>query len=298
MQNKAALGIALALGATIFYGQVPVMARLAFLNGIPAVESVLLRTYVIAIVFAAVAAIKHEPIKFTLRALPSFLAQCMATLSVSACYLLSLQYIPVNLAVVIFFAFPIIVLVAAPLVEGHAPTLSRVLVAILAFMGIGISIGLNLGSVSTIGLSLAALSAFGCAFQFFSGRTLSRYMSPIATSSLVHITILPFVFALAYWLQDGDFAVINSPAVTTIGVLAMLGVALGYLGGYFLHMSGLAAAPSSTVVPFFNLEPVVSTVMAGLILNETLAVNQMIGGGIVLFALVLCGIIESRQQYA
>jgi drug/metabolite transporter (DMT)-like permease len=63
-----------------------------------------------------------------------------------------------------------------------------------------------------------------------------------------------------------------------------------------LHMSSLRAAPASTVVAFFNLEPVISTVMAGLILHEQLAANQYLGGAIVLAALILSGIIQRNPR--
>jgi drug/metabolite transporter (DMT)-like permease len=44
------------------------------------------------------------------------------------------------------------------------------------------------------------------------------------------------------------------------------------------------------VAPFFNLEPVMTTVVAAAILGERLAANQYAGGGLVLIALVLAGL--------
>ncbi len=295
MRNGAALGIFLALGATLFYGQVPVLARLGFLNGIPAIESIVLRTYVVALVFGIAAAIRRESFGLTRDALPSFLLQAVATLAVSACYLTSVQYIPVNLAVVIFFAFPVIILLFAPVIEGHAPDLLRVGVALFAFAGIAVSIGLDFSSLNPTGLTLAALSAVGCAIQFFSGRILAQHMPPVVVSTLVHVAVLPFIIVLAWWLRNGEIAAFGGGA-TWLGIVAMLGVSGAYMAGYFLHMSSLSAAPASTVAPFFNLEPVVSTIMAGIVLREELAVHQMIGGAIVLAALILCGIIEKSSK--
>ncbi len=295
MKQKAGLGIVLALGATLFYGQVPVLAKLGFLNGIPAIESICLRTYTVALGFGIVSLIKRQPFGLTRASLPSFLAQAAATLAVSACYLTSVQYIPVNLAVIIFFAFPVIILLFAPVIEGHAPDFLRIAVALVAFLGIAVSIGLDYSSLNPLGLVLAALAAIGCAAQFFSGRILARHMSPVVLSALVHGAVLPFVVALDWWLRGGEIAASSSEA-TWLGIFAMLGVSLAYMGGYFLHMSSLSAAPASTVAPFFNLEPVVSTIMAGIILREALAANQMIGGAIVLAALVMCGIIEKTSR--
>lgn len=295
MMNGAGWGIVLALGATLFYGQVPVLAKLGFFNGIPAIESIVLRTYAVALGFGIAAMVRRDSFGLTRASLPSFLAQAVATLAVSACYLTSVQFIPVSLAVIIFFAFPVIILLFAPVIEGHAPDFLRIAVALFAFFGIGVSIGLDFSKLDPLGLVLAALAAIGCAVQFFSGRILARHMSPVVLSALVHGAVLPFIIALAWWLRDGEIAAISGDA-TWLGIFAMLGVSLAYMGGYFLHMSSLSAAPASTVAPFFNLEPVVSTIMAGIVLHEVLAANQMIGGAIVLAALVLCGIIEKTAR--
>ena len=44
--------------------------------------------------------------------------------------------------------------------------------------------------------------------------------------------------------------------------MAVALVSFTYLGGYFFHMSSVRAAPSSVVAPYFNLEPIVSTLIA------------------------------------
>lgn len=296
--QRTSLGIAFAISATLFYGQVPVLARLGFLNGIPAIESILLRTFVVATVFAFVSLVRRESFWISQEARRPFIWQCIATLAVSACYLMSVQFIPVGLAVIIFFAFPVIVLLLAPVIEGHAPSLIRIAVALFAFAGIAVAIGLDLSTLNPLGLILAAGSALGCALQFFSGRNLSAHVAPAAFSSLVHAAILPIMLVLALWIGDGSISVLTGKSVSGLGLLAMAGVSLCYLAGYFLHMSSVQAARASVVVPFFNLEPVISTLMAGLLLHETLAVNQMIGGAIVLAALILCGIIESNTEPA
>jgi drug/metabolite transporter (DMT)-like permease len=296
MPQRAAAGIIMALAATLFYGQVPVLARFAYLDGIPAIETILTRTLVVALVFAGIAKARRIPLRLAQGAMPAFGLQVLATIMVSVCYLISLQFIPVSLAVIIFFTFPVIVLLAAPLAEGHAPSAARIGVAALAFAGLAIAIGPDFSSLDLTGMVLASISAFGCALQFFSGRQLARYMHPVAVSSLVHAAALPAVLALAWWLSGGEFKVLNSTTASAAGVAALIGVSVAYVGGYFLHMSSLTAAPASTVVPFFNFEPVMSTVMAGLVLGERLAANQYLGGGIVLVALAVCGIIERRRK--
>lgn len=58
-----------------------------------------------------------------------------------------------------------------------------------------------------------------------------------------------------------------------------------------VHMLSLRFAPASTVAPFFNLEPVVATLVAVILLGERLQINQYVGGGLILAALLLSSLI-------
>jgi drug/metabolite transporter (DMT)-like permease len=56
-------------------------------------------------------------------------------------------------------------------------------VALLGFAGLVVAIGPAFESVSALGLVLAFLGAVGCMLQFFSGRMLSRHLTPAAFGS-------------------------------------------------------------------------------------------------------------------
>ncbi len=289
------LGIVFALVAASFYGCVPNFAKAAFAHGIPAMETVLMRTSAIALVLGAVAALRGESFAVPRAAWLSFVGQAIATFMVSASYLASIQFIPVGLAVIIFFAFPVIIVIAAPLVEGKSISFARIVVAVLAFIGLGISIGPGFETLDMRGVLLAAIAAMGCALQFFSGRALSRSLKPAAFGSLVHIAIWPFVLALALASGDQHLKVLTGDA-DLMALVFVGGVCLAYIGGYFFHMSSLKAAPASIVAPYFNLEPIVTTIISTALLGETLKLNQYGGGGLVLAALLLAGLIGKRED--
>ena len=123
MISRVRLGIGCALAAASIYGLVPNFVRGAFENGIPPVEATLFRTSVIAIVFALIAAAQGESFKIPRAAWPAFAGQAFATLVISVAYLASVQFIPIGLAVIIFFTFPVLIMLASPIVEGHFPGL-------------------------------------------------------------------------------------------------------------------------------------------------------------------------------
>lgn len=290
-------GILSALCAAVVYGAVPNYARLAFLNGVPTLETVFYRTSAVALILGLVAASRGESFRLNRASWPSFVFQSMATLMVSACYLASVQFLPVTLSVIIFYLFPVLIILAAPLAEGHFPGWSRLAVALLGFSGLVVAIGPAFESISALGLVLAFLGAVGCMLQFFSGRMLSRHLPPAVFGSMVHLAIWPVMLALALYFGGGTLTLIDGrSALGPLAGLAVGVVCIAYLGGYFFHMSSVRAAPSSVVAPYFNLEPIVSTALAVFVLGEAMTVNQWAGGAMVFAALVIAGLLPERVK--
>jgi drug/metabolite transporter (DMT)-like permease len=298
MINRAGLGIACAVAATLFYGLVPNFVRGALLNGIPALETIAFRTAFIAAVLALVAGLRRESFRLPSAARPAFTLQSLATLTVSVGYLASVQFIPVGLAAIIFYTFPVMILLAAPLVEGHAPGAKHLLVALAAFAGLAIAVGPTFESLDVRGIALALMAAVGCAVQFFSGRALAHHMTPAAFGSLVHVAVLPVTLALALWGGNGTLHAANLSAASPVGLGFMLAVGAAYVGGYLSHMFSLRFAPASMVAPYYNLEPVIATAVAALMLGERLNGNQYVGGGMVLAALVASSWAGSKKDAA
>lgn len=292
---NARLGILCAALAASIYGLVPNIARLAFNAGIPALESVLIRTFVVALVLGFVSLVQHAPLRVPKRALPAFALQVLATLLVSSCYIAAVQFVPVGVAVLIFFTFPVLIALIAPLIEHRVPHVLHVALALFAFAGLGVAIGPSHGEVNLLGAGLAGVAALSCALQFFSGRAVSRHMMPSALGALVHMIVLPVVAILAWQTGGGRLALASgSVPLSTFLVVGLVGVT--YCVGYFLHMSSVRAAPASIVAPYFNIEPVVTTVIAVVLLGEKLSLNHVMGGAMVLAAIIATGVVSKHTH--
>lgn len=291
-------GIALALLASLFYGNVPILARQAFVHGIPALESVLARTIVISLLLGVLALLRGESLKLPSEGRKAFLLQALATLIVSSCYLASVQFIPVAISVIIFFAAPIIVLLLSPMIEGHAPGWPRLLVGLVGFFGLYLAIGPNSAKLNPVGLVLASIAALGYALQFFSGRMLGHYLQPAAFGSLVHLAIFPIIAMIVVVASQGHFVLAQPGIWGSTALVFALGVCVAYAFGYLFHMSSLSAAPASVVVPFFNLEPIVTMAISVLVLGEVLTAAQYAGALTVLAALVLAGQLKQGNSPA
>ena len=76
-----------------------------------------------------------------------------------------------------------------------------------------------------------------------------------------------------------------------MGLAFMAGLGAVYVVSYMMQMLSLRFVSASIVAPFYNLEPVVTTGIAAVILGERLLINQYAGGGLVLAALVASSLI-------
>lgn len=296
MINRAGLGIACALGASAAYGLVPNLARGAFEYGVPPIESTVFRTFAVAVALGVFAVARGESMAIPRPAVPSFIGQSVATLLVSVGYLASVQFIPVGLAVIIFYFFPVLILLAAPLIEGRNPGLFRIMIALVAFAGLAIALGPSFSNLDMRGVLLAAAAAAGAALQAFSGRTISTYVRPAVFGSLVHAAILPPVLVIALATGNGELQIFPGGSATTTGLAFMTALAVIYVLAYMVHMLSLRFAPASTVAPFFNMEPVVTTLIAATILGERLQINHYAGGGLVLAALLASSVAGQRKN--
>ena len=277
--DNIAKGIAAAVLAAGLYALVPNIARLAFESGIPALETVTCRTLATILLLGAWALATGQSLRIPTEVRGSFLLQCIATFIVSTSYLASLQFIPVGLSVIIFFCAPVIILVLSPVLEGQHLHWQKVLLALIAFAGLVIAIGPRFNHLDPRGLGLAGLAASGYAMQFFSGRITGQKMPTQAMGGLVHLAILGPILFMAFWSGEGGIKLLGAGAyIWSLMLLA----GFFYCAAYVMQMSAVKAAPSSVVAPWFNLEPVVTTGLALLLLGEKLASSHVVGGAIVL----------------
>src|SRR5262245_16719200 len=257
MTTRLGLGIAAALTAAAIYGSVPPLARRAFENGVPAIENSFYRTSLIAVVLAIVAVARSATFLMPAAGWPSFIILAVSTLVISMSYIGAVQFIPVALAAIIFYTFPVVILLSAPLVEGHAPEIWRILVGLLAFSGLLIAVGPGVGALDWRGIMLAAMASAAATLQAFSGRAISRHLDPVAFASLVHATIWLPSLAIVLWLGGGHIRSFPGGEATSQGYVFALWLSIFYVGAYFFHMQSLKLAPASRVAPFYNLEPIV-----------------------------------------
>jgi drug/metabolite transporter (DMT)-like permease len=293
MAGATARGVITAFGAATIYGAVPVAARVSYDFGMKALEVVTCRTIVIILVLGFAALATRQSFRIPASARLGFLLQVLATVIVSASLLASVQFIPVSVAMLVFYTFPILIALVSPVIEGAQLTLWKLALVLLAFIGLAVALGPQFEGLDVRGLALAACSSVGCALQFVAGRMVAGKMASMPLAVLVHIGVLPVAVGLLFVTESYSAPV--SPAQLWMAALAVLATGLLYCAAYFLHMSSVTHAPASVVAPYFNVEPVVSTLLAAALLGEQLSLQHVAGGFMVLVAVILTSLPERTR---
>lgn len=268
------------LSATCFALNTPI-AAIAYQTGGNAATLVAFRAGAAALVCAALIRLGARVWRLPPGTTLSISAGTLMLAFQGVCYLGSVAYIPVGLAALIFFTWPMMVAALDPLFGGPRPTPLQWVAFAMAFAGLGLALGPSLDVLDWRGIALA-LAGGVClaAYLLVTYRTLRRVPFPVvgfytnAGTSLIALALLPLF---------GGFGIPDQAAGwTVVAVLCLI-----YASGLLSQLAALIRTRSQTVAILFNLEPVISIVAGAILLDELLTSNQYLGGAVVVAALIL-----------
>ncbi|MEM7194042.1 MAG: EamA family transporter [Pseudomonadota bacterium] len=195
------------------------------------------------------------------------------------CYLKSVETISVSLAVLILYTYPLLVLMLSMLNKRIDASLGHILLFVLAFVGLALALFSGDVRIDSLGLTLACCAALGAAYTFFAGADVAPRVSSWAISFWTSVI---GVVLLSPFMGDGIARPTGSAGLWAL-IIATLCYAVAVVC-QFAALSRMSAAKASFLL---NLEPVVSILLAAVVLSETLTLIQW--AGVVLILGVLFG---------
>jgi drug/metabolite transporter (DMT)-like permease len=236
-------------------------------------------------------------LRLTRRELPYLVAFGMGGLAfVQFFYFLAIHRLAIGIALLVEYLAPLLVALWARFVQ-HAPVRRRVWVALaLALTGLGLIVDVFGGeSLSTSGLAFAFAGAFAYALYVLLAEHVVGGRDPVS------LLAWGFLFASVFWAVvvpwwsfpgheltvdtslNGTLASYHAP----VWLLALWMIVLGTIAPFFLLISALRHVSATTAGIVAMLEPVVGAIVGWLWLKESLDAVQLVGAGIVLFAVGL-----------
>jgi drug/metabolite transporter (DMT)-like permease len=273
-------GIALALSAACFYGFNITFARIAAFAGIAGPTVIAYRVMVmLALAGAAALVWRHVP-----RVAPgsrgATLALSLASSSVGLCYISSVAFIPVTVAAVVFYTFPVLIVLVSPFVNGTRLTGTLLAIAATAFVGVVLVVGPAFDSLDPRGLVLAAGASLSAVVQF---NAANRAASVPTLTKVIWVQMA----SLPTSLLAAAFTVgLQGPSTLMLAPVAIALTVGGFLMGFVLNMMALARISAVVGGLAFCAEPVVASLTSAAVLGERLTVLQYFGGMLVIAAIV------------
>lgn len=273
-------GYVLVALVAIFFGVAPSFAKLAFDGGSGPVTLQLGRFLLAAIILWAIVRARG-PLRPVPRSLwPMLLALIVCTALASFGYMTSVSFIPVPLASLTFFVFPLMV---APLSHfaGHERlTPLRIVALAVGFAGLALLLGADLRDADAIGVALAFGAGSCVAVSFLLTRQISGSLGPLHITAIVTTGCLA-IFAVATVIEG-----VRLPAGATAWIGFGVNV-LCYVVGLSSLYGAIARLGSVRVAVIGNMEPVISVITAGVLLGQMLGPYQMVGAGVVIAGILL-----------
>lgn len=286
--TTASTGSFMLLGSATCFGLNIPYARLASALGISGPLVVVVRVLVMLVLLAGLALLTRHSLRVAPLQRRSLLGLGLVTAMLGLCYISSVSFIPVGIAVLIFYTFPMLILLATPFIDGKRLSALQIAACALAFCGIALAIGPGFEVLDWRGIVLAGMASCAAAVQFFLASR-APGGGGLTTIFWIHVIILPVVLAIAVIfggslpLQDLQSAF--GPVFWTT-VYYIVGVALQFRG-----LRTISAARAGLI---YCIEPIIAVAFAAFLLGERLTLVQYIGGALV-FVAVCASLLSDRD---
>ena len=196
-------------------------------------------------------------------------------------YLSSVFFIPVSLAALIFYTFPLMVAAASVITEGTRLGPVRVGAFLLAFAGLAIALSPSFHSLDWRGITLSFLAAIGTTLTLILSKRLITEQGVFTFTLYMNASSVVLITGIL-WITGG----IALPQDTS-GWIGLSGATFGFVVGILAMFSAIQYLGPSLTSLIMNLEPLISILAAAVVLGERLTVLQVIGAVMVLSALFL-----------
>jgi drug/metabolite transporter (DMT)-like permease len=274
------LGALFALTSAACFGVMPVLTKVVYDDG-PGVYGVLsVRFTVAALLLLLLARLRSEALPRGRQLRDLALLGGIGYVVESLCYFSALSRISAGLTALLLYLYPALVVVLSAVVFRHRPTRTATMCVIGATVGTALTIGPVAGG-QTGGVLLGLGAAVSYATYIVLSARAIEGLGPFATSAVVM----------------GSCAVVyDALAVATHAELPHSGQAWAALAGVTVLGTVVAVTAFFAALPLLGpadtavlstLEPVVSVLVAAAVLGERLSAVQVMGGALVIAAVVV-----------
>jgi drug/metabolite transporter (DMT)-like permease len=213
----------------------------------------------------------------------------------SGCYFAALERIDASLLSLLLYTFPAIVAAAAVLLGRERMSARRLAALALASGGLVLVLaGAGAGALDPLGVALGIGAALVYSTYILVSETVVGRMPPMLLSALVSTGA-----ALSLTTGSATLGQLHPGAVSLAGWGWLASIAVvSTVAAISLFFAGLRRAGPTSASILSTVEPVVTTLLAFVVFGETLSAVQVLGGMLVLAAVLVLVVRPARAIQA
>ncbi len=284
------LGVILIVISAASFGTLAIFGRYAYASGLDTFTLLFLRFTFAALLMAGLLIARREslPRGGTLVRLVGMGA--LGYVGQSFCYLTAIQYASAGLVALLLYLYPTFVVILS--VVFLKEKINRIKIIALGLATLGAALTANPQGGQWMGIILALSAAVIYSVYIIVGVGVMRQVSAVQSSVVI--------FAAA-GIVYGALTAVNGPhwPVTSAGWLAVAAVTLvATVVPVVTFLAGLKLIGPTDASMLSTLEPVVTVLLAALLFGEILRPITLLGGGLILAAVLLLARGELRNGRA
>ena len=289
-RRRDLLAIALVLGFTVSFALTNATAGLAFIGGSDPLAVANARFTFAALALAVI--LWATGARFSLPRRDAYVAIALGLITVvySFAVLNAIEILPVSLAVLIFFMFPLFTSLIVAVMGWEKLPVTTIAAAVIAFAGLALALGVDREGLAISGVIYGLIGGFGLAVvSAVSSRVIRSGDSRPVTLYIVTTAAAVFIVVS---LVRGDFQLPQSSG----GWAGLVGTSVFYATGIIIYFATIALLGPAKTTLFSYVEPLFTMVAAFLFLGELLMPLQIVGALVVVGALAAAGLMGMRQR--
>lgn len=275
-------GVTLVAFAASVIGLSFVLARPVYDAGSNPLTVIALRYPATVLMLALALRLRGRSLVLARRELATSYGVGLAYFVATGSYLASIFYLPVSLAVLLFYSYPLLTVVFESLLQRRLPRPLDVAAFVAAFAGLALALEVSFAALDPRGIALALLGAVAAAGTFvWTGRALAAADMTVVT---FHLSVCGSAVSIIALIASGSYA---PPANGFTGWLVMAAVILLFGVGFVAMFTGVKLIGALRTSMVMNLEPIATIALAVLILGEAFTLQQVAGAALVFGAIIV-----------
>jgi len=273
------VGIVLVAISAAAFGTLAILGRYAYADGMDTLTVLFLRFSLSAVVMAVLLVTRRESLPRGLTSLQLVGMGAVGYVGQAFSYLTALKYASSGLVALLLYLYPVFVAILSAIWLHEQITRTKTTALGLALVGTALTVGPEGGQFLGVLLAISAAAIYSVYIMV--GAQVMKRVSAVQSSTVIFASAGSMSGVLM--MGNGPHLPATGAGWAVIGSIVLIATVLPVVA----FLAGLERIGPTNAAMLSTLEPVVTVLLAAMLLGETLKPITLLGGGLVLVAVLL-----------